>query len=202
MLNRSSSDDQGVPATARAGCRQVVPTLYIHDGGHQTIAVDDVDLDDMDADPVFTDPVAEDESSGASFEMPDADHHIRLRWASRNSARDVDVRTGWRRGVPVELPDYGYQHARLYELAEPHPVVLLETAGSLDTVLYADSIHVVDDHLETCDECGNRYTTTDEIGRLLELAGSGYTVLYGDHCHWCRGPHPRIDDLSTEARIC
>jgi hypothetical protein len=141
------------------------------------------------------------EASGVAFDAPNVNFHVKLRWVDRNTARDVDVQTAWRRAVPIDAPDYGYDAARLYELADPYSVVLLAGGGELRTVLYADPIEIVDDHLETCPDCGLRHTSTASVDDVLTVAGGEYTFLFGDQCHWCHGPHPEIERRAKQADV-
>lgn len=114
-------------------------------------------------------------------DTPHPTNHIKLQWLKRNTNRNIDIRTGWRLGVPVRAPDYDYNTARLYE---PADILILERDGVMTTVLHSENIQLNDDHLVKCPCCGNR----------IEVDGvdTDDPEAIANACHWCNGEADHI----------
>ena len=114
-------------------------------------------------------------------DTPNKTRHVQMQWWKRNPDRNVDIKTAWRRGVPIGLPNYDCDSARLYA---PKSIAILERDGVMTTVLHSDPIEINDDHLHICSHCGLRFEKEDS-----EEAEE-------DACHWCNEPHADIQEAA------
>lgn len=122
--------------------------------------------------------------------------HAHNKWTQRSKKPGIALARAWEEGVPVDLPNncpWG-PNALLHD---PGNVVLIYDEASennvewvVKTVLQAEllgtSASIIDDHLDECDCCGNRYSSEKADG----------------DCHWCQqGYGPTVDESDSSAEI-